>query len=186
MKPLLHRKRWLAAASATAAAAAAAAVSAGVFAVPAVAGSAHASAVTPLVMESSQEATLTDNFNPFESTSAANTIGAVSLIYETPLQFDIAKPLKTPYDFLASSYKWGAGGKSITFVIRNGIEWSNGTPLTPADVAGTYNMLSKYPDTNTNGIPLVTGGSAATVSGQDVTVDFSASAYTDLQYIGTV
>ena len=42
-------------------------------------------------------------------------------------------------------------------------------------------MLAKYPDTNTNGIP-VTG---ATVSGQNVTVSFSSPAYTDLQYIGT-
>ena len=46
------------------------------------------------------------------------------------------------------------------------MNWSDGSPLTPADVAGTYNMLAKYPDTNTNGIP-VTG---ATVNGNDVTV----------------
>ena len=25
--------------------------------------------------------------------------------------------------------------------------------MTPADVAGTYNMLAKYPDTNTDGHP---------------------------------
>jgi len=43
----------------------------------------------------------------------------------------------------------------------------------------TYNMLVKYPDTNTNGIP-VTG---ATASGNDVTVSFSASEYTNLQYV---
>jgi peptide/nickel transport system substrate-binding protein len=176
------RKRWLTAASAAAAVSVAAAASAGAFAAPAVAGSAHAAAATPLVMESSQETTLTDNFNPFDSTSAAYTLGAVSLIYETPLQFDIAKPLQKPYDFLASSYKWGPGGTSITFTIRSGIDWSNGTPLTPADVAGTYNMLAKYPDTNTQGIPVT----SATVSGQNVTVNFSAPAYTDLQYIGTV
>ena len=42
-------------------------------------------------------------------------------------------------------------------------------------------MLAKYPDTNTNGIP-VTG---ATMNGQNVTVSFSSPAYTDLQYIGT-
>jgi peptide/nickel transport system substrate-binding protein len=176
------RRRWFAAASASVAVAAATAASAGVFAAPAVAGSAHAAASTPLVMESSQETTLTDNFNPYDSTSAAVTLGAVSLIYETPLQFDIARPLSKPYDFLASAYKWGPGGKSITFTIRTGVDWSNGTALTPADVAGTYNMLAKYPDTNTNGIP-VTG---ATVNGQNVTVSFSTSAYTDLQYIGTV
>ena len=181
MKPRFMRNRWLAAASATVAVSAVAAAAAGVFDAPAALGSAHAAASTPLIMESSQETTLTDNFNPYDSTGAAATLGATSMIYETPLQFDLVRPLQKPYDFLAKSYTWGPGGRSITFTIRSGIEWSDGTPLTPADVAGTYNMLAKYPDTNTNGIP-VTG---ATVSGQNVTVNFSSPAYTDLQYIGT-
>jgi peptide/nickel transport system substrate-binding protein len=158
-----------------------AAVGAGALSAPAALGSAHAAASAPLIMESSQETTLTDNFNPYVSTGAAATVGATSLIYETPLQFDIVRPLQKPYDFLASSYKWGPGGKSIIFTIRTGVQWSDGSAFTPADVAGTYNMLAKYPDTNTNGIP-VTG---ATASGQDVTVNFSSPAYTDLQYIGT-
>src|SRR5476651_1153085 len=89
------------------------------FAAPAASGSARAAASSVLTMESSQETTLTDNFNPFVSTSAANTVGATSLIYEPLLQFDIAKPLTAPYDFLASAFKWGAGGKSITFTIRS-------------------------------------------------------------------
>jgi peptide/nickel transport system substrate-binding protein len=174
-------RRRLVAVSATAAASVLAAVGAGVFVTPAALGSARAAASTPLIMESSQETTLTDNFNPYDSTGAAATVGATSLIYETPLQFDIVRPLQKPYDFLASAWKWGPGGRSIIFTIRTGIQWSDGTPFTPADVAGTYNMLAKYPDTNTNGIP-VTG---ATVSGNTVTVNFSSPAYTDLQYIGT-
>jgi peptide/nickel transport system substrate-binding protein len=140
---------------------------------------AKTAAASVLTMESSQETTLTDNFNPFVSTSAANTVGATSLIYEPLLQVDAAKPLTKPYDFLATGYTWGAGGKSITFKIRQGVKWSDGSALTPADVAFTYNMLVKFPDTNTNGIP-VTG---ATVSGNTVTVSFSASEYTNLQYV---
>ena len=181
MKPRWMRHRRLAAASATVAVSAVAAAAAGVFDAPAALGSAHSAASTPLIMESSQETTLTDNFNPYVSTGAADTLGATPLIYETPLQFDLVRPLQAPYDFLASSYKWGPDGKSIILTIRSGIDWSDGSPLTPADVAGTYDMLAKYPDTNTNGIP-VTG---ATVNGQDVTVRFSSPAYTDLQYIGT-
>jgi peptide/nickel transport system substrate-binding protein len=174
-------RRLLASAALTASACAALVVA---FALPSAssAAAARAASSTPLVMESSQETTLTDNFNPFVSTSAANTVGATSLIYEPLLQFDIAKPLQAPYDFLASAYKWGAGGSSITFTIRSGVKWSNGTALTPADVAFTYNMLVKYPDLNTNGVP-ITG---ATVSGQDVTITFSSPQYTNLQYIGSV
>src|SRR5579871_4404857 len=144
MKPPSKRRRLLAAASATVAISALSAAAAGVFAAPSALGSAHAAASTPLIMESSQETTLTDNFNPFVSTGAAATLGATSMIYETPLQFNLVRPLQKPYDFLASSFQWGAGGESITFTIRSGVEWSNGTPLTPADVAGTYNMLAKY------------------------------------------
>jgi len=123
MKPPSKGKRWLAAASATVAVSAVAAAAAGVFAAPAALGSARAASSTPLIMESSQETTLTDNFNPFVSTGAAATLGATSMIYETPLQFDLVRPLQKPYDFLASSYKWGPGGKSITLTIRSGINW---------------------------------------------------------------
>jgi peptide/nickel transport system substrate-binding protein len=177
----LNKRRLFASATVTVAATAALVVA---FALPSAssAAPARAASATPLTMESSQETTLTDNFNPFVSTSAANTVGATSLIYETMLQFDIAKPLQAPYDFLASSYTWGAGGTSITFAVRSGVKWSNGSALTPADVAFTYNMLVKYPDLNTNGVP-ITG---ATVSGNDVTVTFKSSQYTNLQYVGSV
>jgi peptide/nickel transport system substrate-binding protein len=175
MKPRSAKLRRLRASAAVTIAAAAAIV----FATSVLPSASSASGSSTLTMESSQETTLTDNFNPFVSTSAANTIGATSLIYETMLQVDAAKPLTKPYDFLASSYKWANGGKSIIFTVRQGVKWSNGTPLTPADVAFTYNMLKAYPDANTNGIP-VTG---ATVSGNNVTVTFTTSQYTNLQYV---
>ncbi|MGD1049477.1 MAG: ABC transporter substrate-binding protein [Solirubrobacteraceae bacterium] len=182
MEPKTSNKRRLFAAAVASLAASAALVV--TFALPSASNAtpARTASTAVLTMESSQETTLTDNFNPFVSTSAANTVGATSLIYETLLQFDAAKPLTPPYDFLAKSYTWGAGGKSITFVIRNGVLWDNGTPLTANDVAFTYNMLVKYPDTNTNGVP-ITG---ATASGNSVTITFSSSQYTNLQYIGSV
>jgi peptide/nickel transport system substrate-binding protein len=175
MKPRSAKRRRLRASAAVTLAAAAAIV----FGTSVLPSASSASGSSTLTMESSQETTLTDNFNPFVSTSAANTVGATSLIYEPMLQVDAAKPLTKPYDFLASSYKWANGGKSIVFTVRQGVKWSNGTPLTPADVAFTYNMLKQYPDTNTNGIP-VTG---ATASGNTVTVTFSSSQYTNLQYV---
>ncbi len=184
MKPVSTiRKRWLTAASSTVAIAATAAAAAGVFAAPAVAVSAHSAAATPLVMESSQGVTLSssNNMNPYLAGSAATAIGATSLIYEQLMQFDIAKPSQAPYPFLATSYKWGKDGKSITFKIRHGVKWSDGSAFTAADVAGTYNMLVKYPDTNTiSGIAGLTG---ATVSGSSVTLTFKAPAYTQLQQI---
>ena len=105
-------------------------------------------------MESSQETTLTDNFNPYDSTCAADTLGATSLIYETPLQFDLVRPLQSLTTSLRAATSGAPAATSIIFTIRSGIQWSDGSAFTPADVAGTYNMLAKYPDTNTNGIPV--------------------------------
>ncbi|MGD0219924.1 MAG: ABC transporter substrate-binding protein [Acidimicrobiales bacterium] len=132
-----------------------------------------------LTMESSPASSITNNFNPYQPTSASVLLGATSLIYEPLLQFDVAQPTKAPYDFLASGYSWGKGGKSITFTIRSGVKFSNGTAMTPADVAFTYTMLEKNPSVNTYGVPI----SGVSSTSSTVTVDFSASEYTNLQNV---
>src|SRR5580692_9452432 len=66
-----------------------------------------------LVMESSPEETLTDNFNPFDGASPIQGMGATGLVYEPLLTFDLANPAVAPYPMLATGYTWGAGGKSI-------------------------------------------------------------------------
>jgi peptide/nickel transport system substrate-binding protein len=129
-------------------------------------------------MESSPVNTIPDDFNPFDPASASYLLGATSMIYEPLLQFDVANPTKV-YDFLATGYTWGTGGRSITFTIRQGVKWSDGQPLTPADVAFTYTLLMSNAAANSDGLP-ITG---ATVSGNDVTITFSSSQYTNLQYI---
>jgi peptide/nickel transport system substrate-binding protein len=141
-----------------------------------------ASSHAPLVMESSPETSVTDNFNPYISSSAATLLGATSLIYETLLQFDVANPTQVPYHFLATGFSWGSKGKSITFAIRHNVKFSNGTAMTAADVAFTYNLLKQFPDINTTGLPITN----ATASGSNVTIAFSSSEYTNLQNIATV
>jgi len=138
---------------------------------------AHAAAGAVLTMESSPETTVTQDFNPFVQSAGAYSMGVDSLIYEPLMQFDEAQPTHAPYYMVATAYKWGPGGKSITFTIRSGVKFSNGSPLTPADVAATFTMLQNNADVNQYAIP-ITG---ASVSGQDVTVTFSTSQYTDLQ-----
>jgi len=131
-----------------------------------------------LTMESSQQNSITKDFNPFVQSSAATLLGATTLIYEPLLQFNAIKP-GSVYNWLATGYTWSNGGKTITFTIRPGVKWSDGTALTGADVAFTYNLIKKYPDANTWGVP-VTGASA---SGQTVTVNFSSPQYSNLQNI---
>ena len=135
----------------------------------------------PLVMESSQESSVTQTFNPFQSNSASTTLGMNSLIYEPLLQFNPANT-STIYDWLATGYKWGTGGKSITFTIRSGVKWNNGTPFSAADVAYTYKLLESNATLNTSGLPLT----GVTQSGNTVTLDFSSPQYDNLQAIASV
>ncbi|WP_249019380.1 ABC transporter substrate-binding protein [Conexibacter sp. S30A1] len=119
-----------------------------------------------------------NGFNPFVPTSASSIVGATSLIYEPLFQADILKPGKY-YPFLATSYKWGAGGRSITFTIRRGVKWSNGTAFTPADVAFTYNLIKHNPAINGSGLTI----SGVSMRGDTVTLHFPTPQYANFQNI---
>ena len=133
---------------------------------------------TRLVMESSPETTITQAFNPFVATQAAFGMGATGLIYEPLIQFNLVAPPKY-YPWLATKYAWGNGGKSITFTIRSGVKWNNGTPFTPADVAFTFNMLKKNAAINLGGVDV----SSVTTTASTVTLNFATAQYTNLQQI---
>ena len=134
-----------------------------------------------LVMESSPETAITQDFNPFATTQAAWGMGATGLIYEPLIQFDLAAPPKY-YPWLATSYRWSEGGKAITFAIRQGVKWNNGSPMTPADVAYSFDILKSNPAINLDGLPI----SGVTTSGNDVTVTFTSAQYTNLQNIAGI
>src|SRR5215472_12216521 len=144
-------------------------------------GSSNSNSSPTLVMESSPESTITQAFNPFVATQAAYGMGADGLIYEPLIQFDIAAPPKY-YPWLATAYQWSNGGKTITFTIRPGVKFSNGTPMTPADVVFSYNLVKKNPSINLSGLPI----SSLTASGNNVTITFPTAEYTNLQSIAGV
>jgi peptide/nickel transport system substrate-binding protein len=131
-----------------------------------------------LTVESSQQNAITKNFNPYIQSSAAALLGATSLIYEPLLQTNAIKPGQY-YNWLATGYSWSNGGKSITFTIRPGVKWSDGTPMTAADVAFTFNMLKKYPDVNTTGLAV----KSVSTTGNQVTLNFATPQYANLQNI---
>ena len=131
-----------------------------------------------LTVESSQQNAITQNFNPFIQSSAATLLGATSLVYEPLLQTNAIQPGQY-YNWLATGYTWSDGGKSITFTIRPGVKWSNGTPMTAADVAFTFNLLKQYADANTTGLAI----SSASASGNQATVNFPTPQYANLENI---
>jgi peptide/nickel transport system substrate-binding protein len=143
--------------------------------------STKSNASNTLVMESSPETTITDDFNPFVTTVAPQGMGATGLVYEPLLQFNLAHPPQY-YKWLATGYTWSNGGKSVTFAIRQGVKWNNGTPMTPADVVFTYNLVMKNTAINLAGLP-ITSVSAA---GNNVTINFKSPQYLDLQQVAGV
>jgi peptide/nickel transport system substrate-binding protein len=129
-------------------------------------------------MESSPETTITQAFNPFAPTQAAYGMGATGLIYEPLIQFNLAAP-PAYYPWLATSYAWSNGGKTITFTIRQGVKWNNGTAMTPADVAFTFNLVKSNPSINSGGLTI----SSVSTSGNTVTLTFPTPQYTNLEEI---
>jgi peptide/nickel transport system substrate-binding protein len=129
-------------------------------------------------MESSPETTITQAFSPFAPTNATWGMGATGLIYEPLIQFDLAAP-PTYYPWLATSYTWSDGGRAITFAIRQGVKWNNGTPFTPADVAFTFNLVKKTAAINLDGLNI----SSVSTSGNNVTLTFPSPQYTNLEEI---
>lgn len=120
--------------------------------------------------------TFADNFNPFSPNAEDPAHG---MIYEPLYFFDTAKAgVSDPW--LATSYAWSNGGKTLTFQLRHGVKWTNGTPFTSADVAFTFNLIKSNPALNGYGLPLV----RATTSGPyTAVVEFSRPAYSDLEYV---
>ncbi|WP_155836256.1 ABC transporter substrate-binding protein [Alicyclobacillus herbarius] len=86
-------------------------------------------------------------FNPFQSSMAPGTNG---LIYESLFYFNPVGSQQ--YGLLASSYKWSNGNKTLTVQLRHNVTWTDGKRFTAKDVTFTFDLLKKYPATDTNGI----------------------------------
>ena len=142
-------------------------------------GSKSSSATTTLTLENSPSGPVSRDFNPFSPTGAGTILGSNTMIYEPLLQFDILKP-GTIYPWLATSYAWSNGGKTITFHIRPGVKFTNGTPFTASDVAFVFNMIKKNPGINSGGLS-ITGATAPNAS--TAVISFSTPSYVLLYYI---
>jgi peptide/nickel transport system substrate-binding protein len=118
----------------------------------------------------------TDDFNPFSPTSQ---LPAQGLIYEPLWFFDMADSSQT-HPWLATSYAWSNGGKTVTFDLRQNVKWSDGTPFTSADVAYTFNLIKANPALNESALPIT---SAVAEGPYKVAINFSAPSYTDINYI---
>ena len=80
-------------------------------------------------------------WNPFQPGSLANTTGTLGFVYETLYNYDPLTNEMIPW--LAESGEW-ITDTSFEITLREGLQWSDGTPLTAEDVAYTMNLGATY------------------------------------------
>ena len=146
-------------------------------------GSTASSAKGPsgtLVIADTQGTQWNCSFNPFNpgNTATGVTFGQV---YE-PLVFvnTLQNAKTTPW--LATAWAWSNNNKTLTFTIRNGVKWNDGTPMTAADVAFTFNLMKKFSGLDVNSVWSVL--QSVTQSGNQVVMTFKAPSVPYFYYIG--
>ncbi len=123
-----------------------------------------------------------DGFNPYSLSNAAYGAGVTAMIYEPLFQYNLLK-VGQIYPWLATSWAWENNGKELVLHTRRGVKWSDGTPFSAADVAFTFNLMTKYPALNGNGVTFV---SASAPSTNEAIIKFASPAYTQLFDISQV
>jgi peptide/nickel transport system substrate-binding protein len=120
-------------------------------------GATAAAAHKCLVMTGSGDPAFVKNFNPYTSTASPAGAFVRGAFYE-PLIISTVAGGGRQYPWLAKSWKWSNGNKTLTLNIAKGVKWSDGKPLTSADVvysltagrqSSTMDMIGlTRPDTN--------------------------------------
>lgn len=112
------------------------------------------------------------NYNPYAPDPVTRSWLYEPLMIQSSLDCNI-----TPW--LATGYEWSDDASTLTFEIRQGVKWSDGTDMTPEDVAFTFTMLKEYPAADRAGVWTETLGAPAKevrVEGHSVVIDFAGNA----------
>jgi peptide/nickel transport system substrate-binding protein len=119
------------------------------------------------------------SFNPFNPGNLGEGV-TMGQVYE-PLMFvnTLQNAKVTPW--LASGYAWGSDNKTLTFTIQKNVTFSDGSPMSAADVAFTFNLLKKFPALDLNSVWSVL--SSVTQAGDTVVMQFKAPSVPYFYYI---
>lgn len=132
-----------------------------------------------LTVENNPIPSLEDNFNAFDANGFGYKLNIEGMFYEPLLMFNDLKA-NTAYPWLATDFAWNSDGTEITFTIRDGVKFSDGSALTPDDVAYTFQVMKDTPATNRLGLPIA---SATTVGSNQVKVTFTQPQFQNIYNI---
>ena len=144
--------------------------------------SSSSAAAAPLRMLVTGSGPFVSNWNAYSNSSSAYVQGVLGFVYEPLMQYNILKAGQI-YPWLATSWTWSNGGKTLTLQTRPGVTWSDGKPFSASDVAFTFNLMKRYPALNVYGL---TFKSAAAPSTNEATITFANPAYGQLYVISQV
>lgn len=116
--------------------------------------------------------TWTCQFNPFNPAVNQEALG---FVYEPLVFVNILKNGATT-PMLASAFHWSSDKTSITFIIRKGVKWSDGKPLTADDVVYTFQLMKKHPALDLFSLWKGAGMDGISASGNKVTMTFKKAA----------
>src|SRR5438270_11698648 len=89
-----------------------------------------------LVMTGSGDPTFVKNFNPYTATGLPSGSFVQGALYE-PLIITGEGGL-APVPWLARSWRWSGGNRTLTLNLARGVKWSDGKPLTSTDVVYSF------------------------------------------------
>ncbi|OAV49067.1 peptide ABC transporter substrate-binding protein [Rhizobium sp. WYCCWR10014] len=133
-------------------------------------GAGGAAAESVLTMHIEEQSSWVQNFNPFDL--AGRRQSTMDFIYE-PLVIFNAEDGGKPVFRLATNYKFSEDMKSVTYTLRPGLKWSDGQPLTSADVKYTIDLMLKNAALDTVGVG-ETIASVEAPSATEVRIDLKA------------
>ncbi len=105
----------------------------------------------PLILNvGGQSDNLTRVFNPYLP-DTAYSVGAKGMIYEQLVQVNYVK-VGSDIPWLAKSWEWTDGNKTLTFHLQDGVKWTDGQPFTAKDVVFSFELMKKFPALNLIGV----------------------------------
>lgn len=124
----------------------------------------------------------TENHNPFLGSSAGASLGYRWMIFEPLVMINGIKPAEAGKPWLATEWKWDANFTKLSFTIRDGVKFSDGSPMTAEDVAYSFQLRKDNEGLNTDAIPY----GSITASGNKVDLTFTRSQFTNQNKVLTV
>lgn len=129
---------------------------------------------------SNKQGVLVKNFNPFSAAALEATTGC---LYESLIFFNNATAQANPW--IAEKWSWSKDLKSITFTIRSGIKFNDGSPMTVDDVVYSSTLGKANKALDTAGL-WAAGLESVTASGNKVTYTFGSVNVTALESFGAL